>query len=124
MQNAERIQAYLRETARGYYDTVSVPPFTAFFHPGDPLRYFNYAIPDESVAGDLTDDLDRLRAAFNERGRLPRFEYVEGFAPGLAAALEAAGFELELRAPLMTRIAGAAATELEGLRIVAGTDDP
>jgi GNAT superfamily N-acetyltransferase len=102
MRQAERIQAYLRETARGFYAGVAVPPFTCFFHPRDPLRYFNYAIPDEPVAGDLAEPLERLRTEFRKRDRLPRFEYVEGFAPGLAAELERAGFELELRAPLMT----------------------
>lgn len=92
----------MRETARGFYEAVPVPPFTCFFHPSDPLRYFNYAIPDEPAAGDLREPLERLRVAFRERERLPRFEYVEGFAPGLADVLENTGFELELRAPLMT----------------------
>ena len=102
MHEAERIQAYLRETARGFYDAVPVSPFTCFFHPRDPLRFLNYAIPDVPAGGDLREPLDRLRAEFRERERLPRFEYVEGFAPDLGAALEQAGFELELRAPLMT----------------------
>ncbi|HST24392.1 MAG TPA: GNAT family N-acetyltransferase [Gaiellaceae bacterium] len=107
MSEAARIQAYLRATARGFYDAVAVPPFTAFFHPDDRLRYLNYAIPDEPVAGeplapDLGEPLAWLRGAFRSRDRLLRFEYVEGFAPGLAASLEQAGFELELRAPLMT----------------------
>ena len=102
MRLSERLQAYLRTTAHGFYEAMPAPPFTCFFHPRDPLRYFNYAIPDESAAGDLGNALERLRATFRERNRLPRFEYVEGFAPGLAKALEAAGFELELRAPLMT----------------------
>ncbi len=99
----------MRDTARGFYDAVSVPPFTAFFSPRDPLRYLNYAIPDEPAGGDLRATLERLRAEFRERERLPRLEYVEGFAPGLGAALERAGFELELRAPLMTCSAAAIA---------------
>jgi ribosomal protein S18 acetylase RimI-like enzyme len=121
---AARIQAYLRATARGFYDAVPVTPFTCFFHPGDPLRYFNYAIPDEPAGGDLREELDRLRATFRERDRLPRFEYVERFAPDLAGSLEQAGFELELRAPLMT--CPAAAVEppaLSKLEIVPAADD-
>lgn len=92
----------MRATAHGFYEAVPAPPFTCFFHAGDSLRYFNYAIPDEPAGGDLREPLERLREAFRARERLPRFEYVEGFAPELAGALEAAGFELELRAPLMT----------------------
>lgn len=125
MRQAERIQAYLRETARGFYDSVAVPPFTCFFHPRDPLRYFNYAIPDEPAEGDLGGPLERLRTAFRGRGRLPRFEYVEGFAPGLAQSLEQAGFVLELRAPLMT-CAGeeiALPPAVAGLRIVPAAED-
>ncbi len=125
MQQAERIQRYLRETARGFYDAVPVPPFTAFFNPRDPLRYLNYAIPDRPASGDLHEPLTQLRAVFRERERLPRLEYVEGFAPELAAALEAAGFELELRAPLMT-CPEAALTEpaaVPGLEIVPATSD-
>jgi GNAT superfamily N-acetyltransferase len=102
MRQAERIQAYMRATAHGFYESEPAPPFTCFFNPRDPLRYFNYAIPDEPAGGDLRAPLERLRAAFRARERLPRFEYVEGFAPELARALEDAGFELELRAPLMT----------------------
>jgi GNAT superfamily N-acetyltransferase len=92
----------MRATAGGIYESVPVPPFTCFFHPCDPLRYFNYAISEEPAGGDLSEPLERLRAVFRERDRLPRFEYVEGFAPDLAGVLEDAGFELELRAPLMT----------------------
>jgi ribosomal protein S18 acetylase RimI-like enzyme len=122
---AERIQAYLRETARGFYDVAPVPPFTCFFNPRDPLRYYNYAIPDEPVGGDLDAPLERLRAEFRHRDRLPRFEYVEGFAPELGDALERAGFALELRAPLMTCAAGeiAPSPDIPGLRIVPAAED-
>ncbi len=122
---AGRIQAYLRATALGFYDAVPLPPFTAFFNPRDPLRYLNYAIPDEPASGDLREPLEELRTAFRERERLPRFEYVEGFAPALAASLEQAGFELELRAPLMTCPAAALSQPpaVPGLEIVPATRD-
>jgi ribosomal protein S18 acetylase RimI-like enzyme len=125
VRQAERIQAYLRETARGFYEAVPVPPFTCFFNPRDPLRYFNYAIPDAPAGGDLDGPLGRLRAVFRERERLPRFEYVEGFAPELGAALERAGFERELRAPLMTCAVEdvVAPPGVPGLRIVPAASD-
>ncbi len=115
----------MRETARGFYEAVPAPPFTCFFNPRDPLRYFNYAIPDEPVGRDLDEPLDRLRAVFRERGRLPRFEYVEGFAPDLADALERAAFELELRAPLMTCAAQELVPppEVAGLLVVPASGD-
>jgi ribosomal protein S18 acetylase RimI-like enzyme len=99
--DAARLQTYFRSTARRLYDAVALPPFTLFLHPTEDLVYFNYAIPDEPVGGDLTRPLAGLRAEFVRRSRVPRLEYVEGFAPELAAALRAAGFELELQAPLM-----------------------
>jgi ribosomal protein S18 acetylase RimI-like enzyme len=121
---AARIQAYMRTTARGFYDAVPVPPFTCFFNPRDPLCYFNYAIPDEPTGGDLADPVAQLRATFRERGRLPRLEYVEGFAVDLADSLEQAGFELELHAPLMTCPASAIEPrESPGLEIVPASDD-
>jgi GNAT superfamily N-acetyltransferase len=99
----ERIQAQMRAVARRQYDAVRVPPFTLFFHATDPLPYFNYAIPDGPAAasGDLTAPLDRLEAEFHARRRVPRFEFVEAYAPRLAGALEACGFALENRAQLM-----------------------
>jgi ribosomal protein S18 acetylase RimI-like enzyme len=125
MRQAELTQAYMRETARGFYETLSVPPFTCFFHPRDDLRYLNYAIPDKPVEGDVAGPLAELRTAFHDRDRLPRFEYVEGFAPRLAAALERAGFELELRAPLMTCAAAEIPPprDIDGLEIVPAAED-
>jgi len=115
----------MRATARGFYEAVPVPPFTCFFHARDALPYFNYAIPDEPAGGDLREPIECLRAAFRERGRLPRFEYVEGFAPELGAVLEAAGFGLELRAPLMTVSTADVGDPpaVEGLEIVPASRD-
>jgi predicted GNAT family acetyltransferase len=47
-------------------------------------------------------DIEALSAAYSERGRVPRLEWVESRAPGLATALEAAGFACEARLDLMT----------------------
>jgi ribosomal protein S18 acetylase RimI-like enzyme len=97
----ERLQAVMRETARSQYESEAFPPFTGFFHPRDLLTYLNYAIPDEPTGGDLAQPLAALRAAFRARGRRPRFEFIEEFAPALASALAFAGFEEEARQQLM-----------------------
>jgi len=93
----------MRAVARQQYDSVSVPPFTLFFHPTDPLPYLNYAIPDETPgdAAALAETLSRLKAEFVRRGRRPRFEFVGAVFPALADALEASGFEIEARPQLM-----------------------
>ena len=96
----ERLQQFLRLSAANGNTVVPVPPFTAFFHDDDPLKFFNYAIPD----GDLVpsaQDVARLREVFHERERLPRLEWVEECAPRVAAVLAREGMAQELRAPLM-----------------------
>ncbi len=117
---ASRLQAYLRHSAAERYEPQRVPPFTLFFHRSDPFPHFNYAIPDEPISGDVAEPLATLRAAFRARGRLPRFEFVEPFAPGLAGILSAAGFAEEARNPLMlcTRDSLRAAPDVAGLDIV------
>jgi GNAT superfamily N-acetyltransferase len=101
MDLSARLQASMRHTAAARYDTVSVPPFTVYLHRSDPLIYFNYAIPEGPLPEDLREPLRRLRAVFEERGRVPRFEYVAELAPGLAGSLRDAGFRLEGEARLM-----------------------
>lgn len=100
MSDVERLQAFLRATAAAGQSIVSVPPFTAYFHPRDPLKYLNYAIPDADVEPS-SGSIESLRREFRERGRLPRLEWVEEAAKRVARALEAAGMAEELRAPLM-----------------------
>lgn len=103
----DRLESYMRRAAASEREAVEVPPFVAFLDPEDPLRYFNYAHPFEPIAGDaglsqegLAEPLAALRALFASRGRMPRFEYIEEYAPALGAALIAAGFVLEGRYPL------------------------
>lgn len=99
----ERIQAHMRAVARGQYEAETIPPFTAYFHPTDPLPYLNYAIPDEPPgdAASLAAPLALLRNAFRNRGRQPRFEFVEAVYPRLEATLAASGFSIEARPQLM-----------------------
>jgi GNAT superfamily N-acetyltransferase len=107
----------LRAVAAPGRTVVAVPPFTAYLDSTDPLRYLNYAIPDDDVAPGR-EAVERLRVVFRERDRLPRLEWVEEAAPRLAGALAAAGMQEELRTPLMActpaelRAAGAEVADL------------
>jgi ribosomal protein S18 acetylase RimI-like enzyme len=96
-----KLQAYFRYSARQQYEAISVSPFTLFIQPGTPFKHQNYAIPDIPCAGDLAGPLAELRRYFRARRRLPRFEFIEDYAPDLPAALRAAGFIEEYRGPLM-----------------------
>jgi len=93
----ERIQNYLRASAQAQYEALPLPPFTLFFHPTDALKYFNYAIPDEPAAGEMSDVLAEMRRECRRRGRIARFEFFEAYAPQLPALLHAHGFNEEGR---------------------------
>lgn len=97
----DRIQAQLRASAQQNYEAVAAPPFTYFFNPDDTSPWSNYVIPDQSVTGDLTAPLTALVNDFRARQRMPRFEFIEEFAPDLASALAAYGFVEESRTLLM-----------------------
>ena len=104
----DRLEDYTRRAAGSGRDIVEIPPFVIFLDPGDPLHFFNYAHPLEPISGDLeslqghlAEPLAELRALFIARQRVPRFEYVEEFAPDLASVLTAAGFAQEGRYPLL-----------------------
>lgn len=101
MPSVHQIQHYLRESARQRYDVVAVPPFTIFLQPLKSDIHANYAIPDTAMGGDLQAPLEALRKVFAEHRRFPRFEFIEGFAPELAPALQRAGFVEEERTVLM-----------------------
>jgi ribosomal protein S18 acetylase RimI-like enzyme len=97
----DRLQSYIRHVAEQEREAVSVPPFTIFFHPNDDRIFFNYAVPDMPVGGDLGVPLGHLRAAFVARDRRPRFEFIEEYAPQLTSSLRVAGFAEESRLRLM-----------------------
>ena len=92
MASAAQFQGYLRWRVRSGREVVALPPFTLYLHPESDADDSNCAIPDAPPAGDLGDALASLCAAFARRGRRPRVEFVEEYAPELGAALRAAGF--------------------------------
>ena len=113
-----RLESYMRRAAAWEYESIDVPPFVLFFNPEDPLPFSNYARPVEPISAETTGillpgqgaepayDMSRslavLSAEFHARQRMPRFEFVEEYAPALATVLETAGFLQEARLLLMT----------------------
>jgi ribosomal protein S18 acetylase RimI-like enzyme len=97
----ERMQSFLRASAANGRDVVTSRPFTAYVHPTDALKFFSYAVPDGDVVP-TRDEIEHMRQVFRERKRLPRLEWIEEFAPRVAAELERAGMLEELRTPLMS----------------------
>lgn len=79
---------------------LRIGPFTAKIDPDDADWPFNYAVPDDD-ADPAADEIQALVAAFRERSRIPRLEYIPQAAPKVEAALLAAGFTLEDRPPLL-----------------------
>jgi GNAT superfamily N-acetyltransferase len=96
----ERMQQFLRASAANGREVVASPPFTAYVHPADALKFFSYAVPDGDVVP-TQDEIERVRQVFRVRERLPRLEWIEEHAPRVAPELERAGMLEELRTPLM-----------------------
>lgn len=101
-----RLEGAMRQAAALQYDSQQEGPFVLFFHPTDPLRFFNYARPVRPFSpgsddGTADDALARLVAAYEARNRMPRFEFVEEYAPSLPAILKRNGFTEEARQWLM-----------------------
>jgi ribosomal protein S18 acetylase RimI-like enzyme len=115
MEDVSALQAFLRSSAGRGRRVLRAGPFTVTIHPHDRLKFVNYAIPDDGARPDAAA-VAALRETFRSNDRLPRVEWIEEAAPGVAAALAAAGMEEELRTPLM------ACTEPELVRTDAAVD--
>jgi ribosomal protein S18 acetylase RimI-like enzyme len=97
---------YIRVNAAAGREVEQVGPFLATFSTHTANPYLSYAIPrDGAVPSDA--DVRALVRAFTDRDRLPRLEYFPALAPAVAARLDAAGFTLERRIPLMVCAPGA-----------------
>ena len=98
----ERLLASVAEIAeRGDRERVRVAPFTAFVDDVRSLKYFSFALPDVGAGADAAAALAPLREAFAARDRNARIECFEELFPDLAAVLEADGWVLSERLPVM-----------------------
>ncbi len=95
------VHAYSRSLA-GRSNGEMVGPFAVLFSERNPSPHANYAIPFD-FAEPSPDEVAALIAAFRARDRQPRLEFAPSAAPKLELALQAAGFTIELRPPMMTR---------------------
>jgi ribosomal protein S18 acetylase RimI-like enzyme len=100
MNAAERVQRSIRAVNAATRDAVRAGPFVFCRHRNSDHPMLNYAVP-EPGEHDWTG-IDELRRAFAVHGLHPRLEFVGECAPGLEAALAAAGFEPEGHFPVMT----------------------
>jgi predicted GNAT family acetyltransferase len=115
-----RIQAAILANAVRWRESIRTGPFTATFDRGEDNRYLNYAVPDPGATPSL-DDVAELVAAYRQRARVPRLEYIPQLASAVEAVLVAAGFQVEGRLPLMTcaRIEDVQRTAVDGIELVA-----
>ena len=97
----ERLQAGTLALAGRGRETVRVGPFTAFVDHRRTLKFFSFAVPDRGVGAEAVTSLDAVAAAFSERRRTGRIELVDELTPALPAAIEAAGWSLSERVPIM-----------------------
>ncbi|MEO7193976.1 MAG: GNAT family N-acetyltransferase [Pseudonocardiaceae bacterium] len=93
------MHAYLR--ALGGQRVHRVGPFLARFDDHDAGLFRNYAVLDDG-ADPTPDQVAELVAAFTDRDRTPRLEYLPVLSPAVEPALLAAGFAAEKRLPVMT----------------------
>ena len=96
-----RITAYYTTGAAGDTDVVAVGPFAVVLHRFSDKWYLSYATPVAQLDGDLSEPIQDVIAVFRERGRVPGFEWIDELAPGLDAALVAAGLPAADTEPML-----------------------
>lgn len=118
------IHAYLRAATSRVRDTMRIGPFLATFSRHSANPFLNYAIPDDGCTPTAAD-VTALIAAYQQRGRKPRLEYINRLAPAVEPALTGASFRAEGRLPLMTCTASSVRPQPvpEGFRLVLATSD-
>ncbi len=63
--------------------------------------YLSSAVPDPGTGADAAGALPELEEAFRARGRTPRLEFIEDLSPELPPLLEAHGWRLTERIPVL-----------------------
>jgi GNAT superfamily N-acetyltransferase len=97
---AESIHAFLR-AAGSTDDRQRIGPFVIRLTPNTDHPMLNYAVPDDDARPSAVE-VEGLVKAFENRGLLPRLEYVGGGAPHLEAILHEQGFSTEAHLSIMS----------------------
>jgi len=97
--STEQIQQYIRSVLEREREPVRAGEFVLYVHRSDQHPYLNYAIPAPTAR---RDDGSALVRAAQERGLVPRLEYLEECFPWVEAALAENGFVREGRLRLMS----------------------
>jgi GNAT superfamily N-acetyltransferase len=95
------VQRYLRAVAADSRQCMSTGPFDVFIDTDSDHPYSNYAIPRDG-AEPTAEQAHEVIAVMHGAARQPRLEYLPKTAPSVEGVLLEAGFEVELRTPLMT----------------------
>lgn len=118
-----RIQNYLRATIARSENHLRIGPFLADFDAGTDNLYRNYAVPEDGACPSAAE-VEALCAAFAERSRRPRLEYIADTAPEVEAALLANGFEIEKRYPILVCTSDMAhGVDVAGIDVVLAQSD-
>jgi GNAT superfamily N-acetyltransferase len=97
----ERLQRYLRQAAQRQAEVVSVPPFTIVMRAGASGQEAS-AIPELPVGNEVRAIVPALQGAVPALGHSLHFTFLAEFAPDLASALQANGYEEVSRTQLLT----------------------
>jgi ribosomal protein S18 acetylase RimI-like enzyme len=97
----DRIRTSLIRATSPSRECRQVGPFIAMLSPNDDIPWINYAVPNESTAGDLHPHLDALEQFFRDNQRKPRFEFFHELAPELQRCLIDRGYNLQAELPAM-----------------------
>jgi ribosomal protein S18 acetylase RimI-like enzyme len=93
MNQSEKLQSYLRESARAQSETVPVPPFTLFLHATDKSRNANVLIPDSPIRGDIREVLRRAESLCAAHACQAHIRFLSTYAPELPLSLQACGYD-------------------------------
>ena len=98
----KRLEQSLRDVGAQSREVVKTDGFMVFLDLASSAYLLSYAVPSAREPADWSQAIAAMREAFESRGRRPRLEYFHELHPGLAWALEEAGFAQDMSVPVMT----------------------
>lgn len=97
-----RLERSLRATAARDRKTITAGSFHVFIASHTDEYHMSFAVPRGPAPADWMTAIEALSRTFQSHQRRPRLEFFHERYPSLAAALETAGFQRDMTAPVMT----------------------